>query len=125
MFASIICALLGSRGKKNVCKSCARKPAVQTLCKPNSPRNLCKLVQKFWPAVARGWPVARPALAARVKAASGTQNRPAIVFAGGLDRGQARRKSIPGRVGRLSGAGILMICFIVDKIRENPIFKAQ
>jgi hypothetical protein len=47
MFASIICAFLGSGGKKNVCKSCARKAAVQTLCKLNSPRNLCKPCAKI------------------------------------------------------------------------------
>ena len=34
MFATIMCVFLGSGGKKNVCKSCARKAAVQTLCKP-------------------------------------------------------------------------------------------
>src|SRR5271157_4903546 len=60
MFASIKCAFAEILGKENVCKPCARKVAVQTLCKQNSPRNLCKLVQIFWPAVARGWPVARP-----------------------------------------------------------------
>lgn len=35
MFASTICAFVGSRGKKTVCNSCARKPAVQVLCKPH------------------------------------------------------------------------------------------
>jgi hypothetical protein len=37
---------MGSRGKKTACNSCARKPSVQTLCKPMSPRILCKLVQR-------------------------------------------------------------------------------
>ncbi len=75
---------MGSGGKKSACKMCARKSAVQTLCKPNSPRNLCKLVQRFWPAVARGWPLARPdrrreerphCLALRLSAALVTQQR--------------------------------------------------
>ena len=47
MIASIICAFVGSRGKKTVCKSRASKAAVQTLCKPNSPRNLCKPCAKI------------------------------------------------------------------------------
>ena len=46
MFASIICVFMGSDGKKNVCKTCARKAAVQIMCKPKSPRNLCKLCAK-------------------------------------------------------------------------------
>ena len=47
MIASINRAFPGSRGKKTVCKTRARKVAVQTLCKQNSPRNLCKLVQMY------------------------------------------------------------------------------
>ena len=75
MFASIICAFVGSSRKKNVCKSCARKPDVQTLCKPNLPRNLCKPCAKFWPALARGWPVARPGHCREGKVASGDSKR--------------------------------------------------
>ena len=54
MFASIICEFLGSGGKKNVCKSCARKATVQTLCKSNSPRNLCKPCANFTDSPAHG-----------------------------------------------------------------------
>ena len=47
MNKSTLCVILGSGGKKTVCKPCARKVDVQTLCKHNSPRNLCKLVQMY------------------------------------------------------------------------------
>ena len=47
MFSSTICAFVGSGGKKSVCKSCARKTDVQTLCKSKSHRNLCKLCARI------------------------------------------------------------------------------
>ena len=95
MFASIICAFVGSGGKKNVCKSCARKAVVQTLCKPNSPRNLCKPCAKIL-ARAGLWHVRAIVVRAWEGRGSVRDSKRAstIGFAGGLGHGQERRESI-------------------------------
>jgi len=53
MFASTICAFVGSRGKKTVCNSCARKQAVQSLCKskfaPDSVQTCARISRQVFP----------------------------------------------------------------------------
>jgi hypothetical protein len=50
---------LGSLGKKTVCKSCAKKWLCKLCANAYRPGICANLVQRFWPAVARGWPPAR------------------------------------------------------------------
>lgn len=57
--------------EKRLCKLCANKTC---------PGICANLVQGFWPAVARGWPLARPNIAGRTKAASGSKIAPAVVL---------------------------------------------
>src|ERR1035438_7694422 len=101
MIASIICALLGSSGKETLCKSCARKTAVQTVCKQISTRNLCKLVQQFGPPwrVAGLWRV--QSIVWRTRQRRAAESAPAVTFISRLCHGQAWRESIQHRAGRL------------------------
>jgi len=51
------------------------------LCAKINRLGICaSVVQRFWPAVARGWPVARPDHPPGGKAASGNKIAPAIVL---------------------------------------------
>ena len=85
-----------------MCKKSGCANFVQTKLAPESVQTLCKDFGPPW-RVAGLWRVR--AITGGSWQRPGIQNAPAIVFAGGLGRGQARRESIPGRGGRLSGAG--------------------
>ncbi len=65
-------------------KTCANHVQEKRLCKlcanQTRPGICANLVQRFWPAVARGWPVARPGHHGRVMAASGYSKRACYRF---------------------------------------------
>jgi len=106
MDASIYCAFVGSRGKKNVCKTCAKKQPVQTLCKqnvwPGFVQTLCKGLARRGAWLASG--ASRPSPVGQNSVRE--QNRPATVLRKsaplvpqqrGLDRRPVKQDATPAK----------------------------
>jgi hypothetical protein len=104
MVASIICEFVGSGGKEIMCKSCARKWSVQTLCKqnvrPGFVQNLCsdfcpfgqasdyteRIKRSHKPSAAHGWPLWFTVTAAAGRRQGEKSYRPHPVFDSRLAR---------------------------------------
>jgi len=70
--------IFGKLWEENRVQIACNKTGCANFVQKKLARILCKLVQRFWAAVARGGPVARPGHRGRVKGASGDSSPPAV-----------------------------------------------